>query len=145
MPFRYSSNYASKVTQLYGPGYVLCGNATEFLDPIFSSGVCLAVSSGHKAAELVISELKNDEQVDWENDYSNYLKRGIDVYRSYVEAWYEGSLKTIFFTKQFNEEHKRQVCSVLAGFVWDDSNPFVVKHKRILDTLAKVIRLTEAA
>ncbi|MCW5919245.1 MAG: tryptophan 7-halogenase, partial [Bacteroidetes bacterium] len=39
-------NYAVRSKQLFGPGYVLCGNSTEFLDPVFSSGVTLATGSG---------------------------------------------------------------------------------------------------
>jgi len=45
--------YAISTKQLFGDGFVLCGNATEFLDPVFSSGVTFAMESGHKAADLV--------------------------------------------------------------------------------------------
>lgn len=135
-------NYAVSVKQLYGEGYILCGNSTEFLDPIFSSGVTLAISSGYKAATLVANHLKG-EQVDWENDYSTTMKKGIDVFRSYVLGWYDGTLGTIFFSKDPNEEFKKQICSVLAGYIWDDSNPFVRKHKTLLKTLATVIQNAE--
>lgn len=51
--------YAISTKQLYGDGFVLCGNATEFLDPVFSlSGVTFAMESGNKAAKLVIENLK---------------------------------------------------------------------------------------
>jgi flavin-dependent dehydrogenase len=144
MSIRSSTNYASTVTQLYGPGYVLCGNATEFLDPIFSSGVTLAIASGHNAATLVIDQL-NGKDVDWEKDYSEHLIKGINVFRSYVKAWYDGTMATIFFTDQFNEKTKGQLCSVLAGYVWDESNPFVSKHYRLPKTLAQVIELQSTA
>ena len=49
--------YAISTKQLYGDGFVLCGNATEFLDPVFSSGVTFAMESGNKAAKLVIETL----------------------------------------------------------------------------------------
>jgi len=140
MPLKSSNNYASTVTQLYGPGYVLCGNATEFLDPIFSSGVTLAIASGHNAAALVIDELSGKE-VDWEQDYSEHLFKGINVFRSYVNSWYDGTIATIFFTDQINDKNKTQICSVLAGYVWDDSNPFVSQHSRLIKTLARVIEI----
>lgn len=142
-PVRTLTNYSSNVKKLYGSGYVLCGNATEFIDPIFSSGVCLAITSGFRAAELTIKEILGEEP-NWENDYANFLMEGVEVYRTYVNAWYEGDLKTIFFTKQDNHEFKTQICSVLAGFVWDKNNPFVTKHKKILKTIAKVIRINES-
>ncbi len=134
-------NYAVSVKQLYGDGYVLCGNSTEFLDPIFSSGVTLAISSGYKAATLAAKQIKG-EQVDWENDYSQVMRNGIDVFRSYVLGWYDGTLGTIFFSKPTNEEFKKQICSVLAGYVWDETNPFVKKHRKLPRTLAHVIQNT---
>ncbi|HLU87367.1 MAG TPA: NAD(P)/FAD-dependent oxidoreductase [Taishania sp.] len=135
-------NYAAAVSSLYGEGFVMCGNATEFLDPTFSSGVMFAMSSGFKSASLVIDHL-NGQEVDWEKDYSDHMKKGINVFRSYVNAWYNGDLPTIFFSKERNEEFMKQICSVLAGYVWDDSNPFVRKHNTILNTLAHVIRMNE--
>jgi flavin-dependent dehydrogenase len=131
-------NYAVSVKQLYGEGYVLCGNSTEFLDPIFSSGVTLAISSGYKAADIVAKQLKG-ENVNWEEDYSVVLKKGIDVFRSYVLGWYDGTLASIFYAKDASPVFKRQICSVLAGYVWDETNPFVKKHKTLLKTLAQVI------
>lgn len=135
-------NYAVSVKQLYGEGFALCGNSTEFLDPIFSSGVTLAIASGYQAADLTNRQL-NGESVNWEQDYSERMKDGINVFRSYVHAWYEGTLGTIFFCKDPNEEVMHQICSVLAGYVWDTSNPFVRKHSTILGTLARVIEMRE--
>ena len=111
----------------------------DILDPIFSSGVTLAISSGYKAATIVSAHLKG-KKVNFE-DYSIELKKGIDVFRSYVNGWYDGTLQTIFFSDKTNEEMKRQICSVLAGYVWDETNPFVKKHGKVLNTLAKIIQM----
>lgn len=132
--------YSVGVKQMYGEGYVLCGNSTEFLDPVFSSGVTLATVSGLLAAKLVEKELKG-EDVNWQKDYEEEMKYGIEVFRSYVDGWYNGELQTIFFNPKINPLIKRQICSVLAGHVWDLENPFVKKHKTILATLAKVIQI----
>ena len=133
-------NYAVSVKQVYGEGYVLCGNSTEFLDPIFSSGVTLAISSGYKAATLVAKQL-NGEQVDWEKDYSEVLKKGIDVFRTYVLAWYEGTLGDIFFSEKVDELIRQQICSVLAGYVWDETNPFVKKHSTLVNAIAHIVKM----
>lgn len=140
---RVINNYSISVKQLYGEGFALCGNSTEFLDPIFSSGVTFAVSSGYKSAALIVRQL-NGEKIDWEAEYSIPIKKGIDVFRSYVNAWYEGDLATIFFAKERKPEFMEQICSVLAGYVWDETNPFVKKHKTLIKTLAKVIRIEES-
>ena len=134
--------YSMGVKKMHGEGYVLCGNSTEFLDPVFSSGVTLATASGLIAAKLVERKLKG-EVFDWDKEYDQIITKGVDVFRSYVKAWYDGSLQTIFFASDIDQEFKRQICSVLAGYVWDETNPFVKKHKTILPTLAKVITLSK--
>lgn len=122
----------------YGDGYVLTGNVTEFLDPIFSSGVTLASVSAQMASKLVVKHL-DGEQVDWEADYMQPMMQGIDVFRTYVDRWYDGTLYKIFFSEGRQPEIINQICSVLAGYVWDESNPFVAKRERSLPTLARFL------
>lgn len=87
------SGYSAAVTKLFDKNYVLTGNASEFLDPVFSSGVTLALESGAKAAELTAKELKGEE-VDYKSEYEDYMMMGINVFRDYVNAWYDGKLVT---------------------------------------------------
>lgn len=133
-------NYSKSVKQLYGKGYALTGNSAEFLDPVFSSGVTFATESGLKAAKLISVKLRGGD-VDWEEDYSNYIKSGVTVFGSYVKEWYTGNLQTIFFEGNDNPDIKRQICSVLAGYVWDQRNPFVKNHDRLIKTVAKIIEM----
>ena len=134
--------YSISTKQLYGEGYVLCGNATEFLDPVFSSGVTFAMESGSKAGKLV-SKLLKGGQVDWQKEYTDHMMQGINTFRTYVNTWYEGDLHDIFFSENPDPEIKKQICSVLAGYVWDLDNPFVKKHDRVVKSLAKVIRMNK--
>lgn len=129
--------------KFYGDGFVLTGNVTEFLDPIFSSGVTLALVSGARAARVVADKLSG-LPFDWEEDYVKPTMRGVDVFRTYVKSWYDGTLSEIFFAKALNTQFKNQICSVLAGYVWDQSNPFVGKHEKAIKNLANVIRLQNA-
>jgi len=131
--------WSSTCEKFYGEGFVLTGNVTEFLDPVFSSGVTLASVSSQKAANLVIKKLKGEE-VDWEKDYMQPMTQGINTFRSYVMAWYDGTLDTIFFADKPRQEIKNQICSVLAGYVWDLENPYVKDHKIALRRLANWIR-----
>ncbi|MFC5194404.1 NAD(P)/FAD-dependent oxidoreductase [Bizionia hallyeonensis] len=133
-------NYSKAVTKFYGNGFVLTGNSAEFLDPVFSSGVTFATESALKSAKLISKQLKG-EPVDWEEDYANYIKSGVDVFATYVKEWYTGNLQTLFFHRPENPEVKRQICAVLAGYVWDKTNPFVTKHNRIVKTLAHLINM----
>ncbi|KAA2218913.1 NAD(P)/FAD-dependent oxidoreductase [Maribacter flavus] len=133
-------NIAKSVKQLYGKGFVLTGNSAEFLDPVFSSGVTFATESAHLSAQLIAKELRG-KKVDWETEYSQYMLEGVDVFSTYVKEWYTGNLQKIFFNDSENPVIKEQICSVLAGYVWDKSNPFVKNHHRLVRTVAHITDL----
>lgn len=132
-------SWSATTDRFYGKGFVLTGNVTEFLDPMFSSGVTLASVSAQNAGHLVIKKLQGQE-VDWEKEYMEPCMQGVNVFRTFVMGWYDGDLHTIFFAKNQNEDMRRQICSVLAGYVWDESNPFVRNHSKQVKTLANYIR-----
>lgn len=137
--------YSCAVKTLFGPRFALVGNATEFLDPVFSSGVALALESAQRAARILTRQLRGT-QVNWQAEYADYVKHGIDTFRSYVSAWYDDKLPQILFAPQRNPDIMRQICSVLAGYVWDKTNPYVTQADRALTLLAKISRSqTEAA
>ncbi|NNE78144.1 MAG: NAD(P)-binding protein [Pricia sp.] len=133
-------NIAKSVKQLYGKGYVLTGNSAEFLDPVFSSGVTFATESAYLSAKLIASEL-NGEQVDWQTQYADYMLEGVGVFSTYVKEWYTGNLQKIFFHSRTNPVIKAQICAVLAGYVWDKTNPFVKNHNRLVKTVAHITDL----
>ena len=135
--------YSVTTDKFYGDGYVLTGNVTEFLDPVFSSGVTLAVASSQLAAKLVVKQVKGTK-VDWEEEYMKPTTYGVNTFRTYVMGWYDQTLHEIFFAKDVNLDFKKQICSVLAGYVWDKENPFVYKHDRAVKALADVIKLNKA-
>ena len=135
--------WSTTIDKFYGHGYVLTGNVTEFLDPIFSSGVMFASVSSHLASLLVVRKLKG-EQVDWDKDYTEFIRQGVDTFRTFVVAWYDGTLEKIFYSENPNPIFKRQICSVLAGYVWDQNNPFVRAHEKALKGVAKVITAQSA-
>jgi flavin-dependent dehydrogenase len=147
VPFQFEPRtleaWSISTQKFHGDGFVLTGNVTEFLDPVFSSGVTLAVVSSQRAGELAVRQLQG-EKVDWEKDYTDFMMQGVDTFRSYVEAWYEGTLGEIFFSERQDQEIKRQICSVLAGYVWDTENPYVKNHQTALKRLVRLIKLDHA-
>jgi len=112
---------------------------------VFSSGVALALESSQRAAQVLTRHLRG-EAVDWQREYADYVKHGIDTFRSYVSAWYDDKLPQIFFARQRDPNIMKQICSVLAGHVWDKSNPYVTQADRALSLLARISHSqTEAA
>ncbi|MCG9638610.1 tryptophan 7-halogenase [Vibrio sp. Isolate34] len=131
--------YSANVKHLATDKYALLGNAGEFLDPVFSSGVTIAMKSAQFAVECVEKQL-NGEKVDWERDYADPLMVGVNTFRTYVEGWYSGTLQDVIFYQDPNPKIKQMVCSILAGYAWDQANPYVKESKRRLATLAEICR-----
>lgn len=130
--------YSSNVKTMHGKGFAMAGNATEFLDPVFSSGVTLALVSGDLAADLIAKEL-NGETVDWQTEYEEYMMLGIDVFRDFVNTWYDGRLQKVFFSPLKKEQYTRSISSILSGYVWNKKNVFVGDSEKKLDMLIKMI------
>ena len=139
MPVRHIGGYSANVERLNGPGFALLGNAGEFLDPVFSSGVTIALRSAHLAVKTLEHQL-NGETVDWQSAYDIPLRQGIDVFRAFVERWYTGELQDIIFYPEQTPMIRRMISAVLAGYAWDETNPYVADPVRRLSALHEVCK-----
>lgn len=131
--------YSTNVKHLATSHYALLGNAGEFLDPVFSSGVTIAMKSALIAADCIERQL-NGRTVDWQSDYADRLMVGVNTFRTYVEGWYEGTLQDVIFHQNPNPRIKQMISSILAGYAWDEANPYVAHSKQRLSTLAELVR-----
>ncbi len=137
-PLGKMQGYSCNVSSLHGPGFALLGNAAEFLDPVFSSGVTIALKSAELAVPQVVNAL-NGKQTDWENAFAKPLKRGVDVFRVFVESWYETGLQDIVL-RHPNEDTdlNRMMVSILSGYAWSEDSPLVQNPSRVLRVLEKM-------
>jgi len=134
--------YAATVTSLHGRHFALLGNAAEFLDPVFSSGVTIAMKSASLAAAVLGRQLRG-ESVDWQREFAEPLNYGVETFRAFVAGWYDGSLQDVIFFPRQQPAIRRMICSVLAGYVWDASNPYTgPQGGRRLRALAEICRTT---
>ncbi|MEL4167784.1 Dehydrogenase (flavoprotein) [Pseudomonas sp. NFACC32-1] len=140
-PARTIGGYSANVKTLHGPGFALLGNAAEFLDPVFSSGVTIAMRSASMAAGVLHRQLQG-ESVDWQGEFAEPLKRGVDTFRCYVEGWYAGTFQDVIFYTDGSADIRRMISSILAGYAWDQSNPFVSEPKRRLRMLSEICAST---
>ncbi|WP_434699327.1 NAD(P)/FAD-dependent oxidoreductase [Pseudomonas sp. D1-1] len=136
-PARTIGGYSANVKTLHGPGFALLGNAAEFLDPVFSSGVTIAMRSASMAAGVLHRQLQG-EQVDWQSEFAEPLKRGVDTFRCYVEGWYAGTFQDVIFYSEGSADIRRMISAILAGYAWDQRNPFVSEPKRRLRMLSEI-------
>jgi flavin-dependent dehydrogenase len=137
MPVRQIMGYSSNVSSLWGPGYALLGNAGEFLDPVFSSGVTIAFKSAQLASDCLARKYAG-EQVDWEREFSIPLRAGVQTFRRFVESWYAGGFQKIIFHPTQQPDVRRMICSILAGYAWDTTNPYVADSGRRLAVLEEL-------
>lgn len=136
-PARELGGYAANVKAMHGQGFALLGNAAEFLDPVFSSGVTIAMRSASMATAVLDRQLRG-EVVDWSREFEQPLRKGVDTFRAYVRAWYDGRFQDIMFAKTQPPGIRRMICSILAGYAWDETNPFVAEPERRLDMVAQL-------
>lgn len=129
--------YSANVKHLAANNYAMLGNAGEFLDPVFSSGVTIAMKSADLATEVLVRQFKG-EQVDWQKDYAKPLMVGVNTFRAYVEGWYDGRFQNVVFFENANPDIKKKISSILAGYAWDISNPYVENPQKRLSTLAEI-------
>ncbi len=136
-PGRQIVGYAANVKSLWGKGFALLGNAGEFLDPVFSSGVTIAFKSASLATDCLAREFAG-EAVDWQADYATPLKAGVDTFRAFVDAWYAGGFQKIIFHERHTPDIRRMIAAILAGYAWDQANPYVAQAKRRLSVLEEL-------
>ncbi|MEX3966749.1 NAD(P)/FAD-dependent oxidoreductase [Paraburkholderia sp. EG286B] len=141
MPVNQIGGYSANVERLHGPGFALLGNAGEFLDPVFSSGVTIALRSAHLAVK-VLDRALDGAAVDWQAEYDVPLRKGIDTFRAFVERWYTGELQDIIYYPRQTPLIRRMISSVLAGYAWDESNPYVAEPVRRLTSLHEACKLS---
>lgn len=136
-PARHITGYSANVAALAGKNYALLGNAGEFLDPVFSSGVTIAFKSASMACAVLQRQFAG-EPVDWQCDYSIPLKKGVDTFRAFVESWYAGKFQKIIFYQKQQPEIRKMISAILAGYAWDESNPLVKSPLRRLTALEEI-------
>src|SRR5687767_13005014 len=86
-----TKDYSYRSKQVAGDGWVLVGDAFGFLDPLYSSGVLLALKSGELAADAVIDGLKKgDVSAEQLGAWAHGFNQGIDRMRRLVCEYYDG-------------------------------------------------------
>lgn len=142
-PFRSIQGYSANVKSLYGRHFALLGNAAEFLDPVFSSGVTIALHSAKLAADLLAKQLEGGT-ADWDTEFAEPLMIGVDTFRTYVDGWYDFRFQNVVYAPDRSPEISRMLSSILAGYAWDTENPFVAKSEQRLTALSEWVGQLES-
>ncbi len=118
--YRLQKEFTYRSSRLAGDGWVLVGDAFGFLDPIYSSGLQLAFSSGTFAADCVTDGLaKDDLSAKQLGSWGPEFVKGMDRLKKFVCIYYDGFNFGYFIRKY--PHMKRHVTDLLIGNVFKDS------------------------
>ena len=113
-----AADFSYRSTKLHGDRWLLAGDAAGFIDPIFSSGVFLAVFSGEQCADVfneVLDRPRRRKRLF--RRYDRAVNRAMDIYLRFVNAWYTKEFMEVFLNPAPVLQIPAAVNAVLAGNV----------------------------
>ena len=117
-PVYSAGDYSYRNTKLFGDRWLLVGDAAGFIDPVFSSGVFLAIMSAEKAADT-LDEVLRDESRKRRlfKQYAHTVNYIMDIYLTFVNAWYRRGKEfvEVFLNPTDTMQIAAAVNAVLAG------------------------------
>ncbi|MBI3839528.1 MAG: tryptophan 7-halogenase [Planctomycetia bacterium] len=123
--FYATKDYSYRSNQPAGDGWVLVGDAFGFLDPLYSSGVLLALKSGQLVADTIVEGLaKGDTSADQLGKWAPDFSKGMDRMRRLVCEYYNG-FSFGRFVKRY-PQHKGHLTDLLIGDLFEDKVDEVV-------------------
>ena len=133
--FKTEGDYSYILDKFCGNGYLMVGDAARFVDPIFSSGVSVAMHSARFGAQTVISAL---ESGDWSEaalkPYENTLRDGVNIWYEFIRLYYK---LLPLFTIFIQSEYRVEILRLLQGEVFE-------RHDiRVLDVMRRYIDVVE--
>ena len=112
-------DYSYRATEVAGDGWVLVGDASGFLDPLYSSGVLLALRSGEMAADAIVEGFQKDDLSKAQlGKWGPLFNLGVDRMRRLVCEYYDG-FSFGRFVRRF-PHHKGSVTDLLIGDLFKD-------------------------
>jgi 1H-pyrrole-2-carbonyl-[peptidyl-carrier protein] chlorinase len=128
-PMKDEGDYSYAMKQICGDRFILLGDAGRFVDPIFSTGVSIALNSARFAQRDVLPALeKNDFSRESFSTFETTLRRGTKNWYDFITVYYR---LNILFTYFVNEpKYRLDVLKLLQGDVYDEAAPPVLDKMR---------------
>lgn len=115
-PVRTAADFSYRCTRMTGDRWMLAGDAAGFIDPVFSSGVFLAVLAGEQAADALHEVLDDPKRArKLFPRYERNINKAMDVYLRFVDAWYSKEFIEVFLHPQDIFQIPPAVNAVLGG------------------------------
>ena len=134
--FKIEGDYSYAMKNVVGNRCLLIGDAARFVDPIFSSGVSIALQSAKFASRDIINALKTDkfDKSQFKN-YQTLIERGCKNWYRFISLYYRLNVTFTYFLSK--SEYHRDVLKFLQGDVYDEDDP------EFLDAMTKFVEGVE--
>jgi flavin-dependent dehydrogenase len=136
-PVHATGNYSYVSTRMCGPGWTTVGDAYAFIDPIFSSGVYLAMHGAERAAAMVDAALRMPaHEAVLQRAMARGFDRGLKEFSWFIHRFTTPVMRQLFANPRNAWQIEQAVISMLAGDVFD--NPAVLRRLRAFRLIYRV-------
>jgi flavin-dependent dehydrogenase len=119
-PVHTAANFSYRISPVIGERYLAVGDASGFVDPIFSSGVFLAMRSAELAAEIIVQAFRREDlSVRSFLSYETRLRLGVAFFLAFIKRFYEPAFLDLFFSSTPPVRLYNAVVWVLSGAAYD--------------------------
>lgn len=144
------TNYQMKTERLYGNNWALIGDSAGFIDPVFSTGLFLAMDSAFRLVNALDENSRSDLDA-----YQNEWQKELQTWQSVIDTWYDGKLLSLFklgqiprntwLGKQVNKHITKHVTRIFTGEIHSGTYShkllnFMAKYG-VADQDAKALRI----
>jgi 1H-pyrrole-2-carbonyl-[peptidyl-carrier protein] chlorinase len=133
--FKTEGDYSYILDKFCGNGFLMVGDAARFVDPIFSSGVSVAMHSARFGAQTIQSALEtgnlSEEAL---KPYERTLRGGVDIWYEFIRLYYK---LLPLFTLFIQSEYRVEILRLLQGEVFNREDV------RVLDVMRRYIEAVE--
>lgn len=135
-PFKTEGDYSYGMKQVAGDGFVMIGDAARFVDPIFSSGVSVALNSARLASKEIIAAAEaGDFRRPRFSNYEAKIKRAVRNWYEFITIYYR--LNVLFTAFVEDPRYRNDVLQMLQGDVYNEEKP------KALAEMQKVVEAVE--
>lgn len=122
-PVTATGNFAYSASHMAGNGYLLVGDAFAFIDPVFSSGVLLALNSAVRGADLVHEVLENPANSGKAiKEYDKTIRKGLKIFSWFIYRITQPAMQRMFMERTVQRQvREKGVTSLLAGDLFHDT------------------------
>jgi 2-polyprenyl-6-methoxyphenol hydroxylase-like FAD-dependent oxidoreductase len=134
-----TADFSYRCRPYAGPGYFLVGDAAAFMDPIFSTGVCLAMMSGQQAAAQVTRLLRGSTSpAAARRQYIRFIDGSTSVFFRLIRQYYDHSFRELFLNGTGPMKVHCAILSILAGNVFPRP-PFCLRSRLWLFEACRIL------